>query len=180
MGRPVGERTPDAVLPAVETSDGAGVRIRRSIGSSASTRVDPFLMLDEFGSDQPGDYIAGFPAHPHRGFETVTYMLNGEMEHRDHLGNVGLLTGGGQGVDLGMPFPGAHMKAGGDHLVSDGVDQHAPDPWIGMGGVVTLARQFQRASHEVRVEDGLLGGAGHSFTGSRARRSISSRNSLRS
>jgi redox-sensitive bicupin YhaK (pirin superfamily) len=82
-------------VPSVETSDGAGVRIRRSIGANPQLRIDPFLMLDEFGSVNPDDYIAGFPSHPHRGFETVTYMLDGEMEHRDHLGNVGLLCSGG-------------------------------------------------------------------------------------
>lgn len=77
------------VIPSIATSDGAGVKLRRSIGSQANLRIDPFLMLDEFGTDNPGDYIAGFPPHPHRGFETVTYMLDGRMQHRDHLGNVG-------------------------------------------------------------------------------------------
>ncbi|HEX4872785.1 MAG TPA: pirin family protein [Nevskiaceae bacterium] len=77
------------VLASVPTSDGAGVRLRRSIGAQRGLYLDPFLMLDEFGTDNPGDYIAGFPAHPHRGFETVTYMLDGRMQHRDHLGNVG-------------------------------------------------------------------------------------------
>ena len=77
------------VIPSLATSDGAGVKLRRSIGAHASLRLDPFLMLDEFGTDNPGDYIAGFPPHPHRGFETVTYMLDGRMQHRDHLGNVG-------------------------------------------------------------------------------------------
>lgn len=83
------------VLPAVATSDGAGVKLRRSIGSQRGLYLDPFLMLDEFGTDNPGDYIAGFPAHPHRGFETVTYMLDGRMQHKDHLGNVGDLGPGG-------------------------------------------------------------------------------------
>ncbi len=77
------------LIPAVAASDGAGVRIRRSLGSSPATRVDPFLMLDEFRSDSAEDYIGGFPAHPHRGFETVTYMLAGRMRHEDHLGNRG-------------------------------------------------------------------------------------------
>lgn len=82
-------------IPALATSDGAGVRIKRSLGQRQSVRMDPFLMLDEFGSDQPQDYIAGFPAHPHRGFETVTYMIEGHMLHEDHLGNRGNLRNGG-------------------------------------------------------------------------------------
>ncbi len=83
------------VIPSMPTSDGAGVKLRRSIGAQRGLYLDPFLMLDEFGTDNPGDYIAGFPAHPHRGFETVTYMLDGRMQHRDHLGNVGDLGPGG-------------------------------------------------------------------------------------
>jgi redox-sensitive bicupin YhaK (pirin superfamily) len=82
-------RTLAQVIRSVETSDGAGVKLRRSIGSQRGLYLDPFLMLDEFGTDNPGDYIAGFPPHPHRGFETVTYMLDGRMQHKDHLGNVG-------------------------------------------------------------------------------------------
>ncbi|WP_437881430.1 pirin family protein [Pseudomonas sp. LRF_L74] len=77
------------------TSDGAGVRMTRVIGGPGIERFDPFLMLDEFGSENPDDYIAGFPPHPHRGFETITYMLEGRMRHEDHLGNVGLLESGG-------------------------------------------------------------------------------------
>jgi len=73
------------------TSDGAGVRLTRVIGSAELPDLDPFLMLDEFGSDKPGDYLAGFPEHPHRGFETVTYMLAGRMRHHDNQGNTGLL-----------------------------------------------------------------------------------------
>lgn len=82
------------VITANRTSDGAGVSLYRSLGQSAHARVDPFLMLDEFGSDRPDEYIAGFPPHPHRGFETVTYMLNGHMLHEDHLGNKGHLKSG--------------------------------------------------------------------------------------
>lgn len=77
------------------TQDGAGVKLARVIGQSALPRLDPFLMLDEFGSDQAQDYIAGFPEHPHRGFQTVTYMLNGKMEHRDSVGNRGVIEPGG-------------------------------------------------------------------------------------
>jgi hypothetical protein len=77
------------VVPSVATSDGAGVKLRRSLGSSQTLRHDPFLMLDEFYSDNPDDYLAGFPPHPHRGFETVTYMLDGHMQHQDNFGNKG-------------------------------------------------------------------------------------------
>ena len=82
-------RTLVRVIESVPTSDGAGVQLRRSLGSQRGLYVDPFLMLDEFYSDNPDDYIGGFPAHPHRGFETVTYMLDGHMRHEDHLGNRG-------------------------------------------------------------------------------------------
>lgn len=87
--RPVASR-----LRGQPTSDGAGVRLTRVIGTGQLPALDPFLMLDEFGSDRPGDYIAGFPSHPHRGFETVTYMLDGRMRHKDNHGNEGLLTPG--------------------------------------------------------------------------------------
>jgi hypothetical protein len=76
------------------TSDGAGVRLLRALGTRALPAADPFLMLDEFRSDTPGDYLAGFPAHPHRGFETVTIMLAGAMRHRDSVGNTGHLRPG--------------------------------------------------------------------------------------
>lgn len=77
------------------TSDGAGVSLTRVFGGVAPERFDPFLMLDEFGSNDPEEYIAGFPPHPHRGFETITYMLEGRMRHEDHMGNVGRLESGG-------------------------------------------------------------------------------------
>lgn len=83
------------VVPAQATQDGAGVRLLRAIGYQRQARFDPFLMLDAFSSDDPDDYIAGFPAHPHRGFETVTYIVDGHMRHRDHLGNEGDLKSGG-------------------------------------------------------------------------------------
>jgi quercetin 2,3-dioxygenase len=94
MSTPVTSRTLQRVIEGLATSDGAGVKLRRSLGQGQGSRLDPFLMLDEFSSDNPGDYIAGFPPHPHRGFETVTYMLDGHMRHEDHLGNVGELKSG--------------------------------------------------------------------------------------
>jgi len=88
-------RTLQRVIESVPASDGAGVKLRRSLGQSAWARVDPFLMLDHFSTENPDDYIAGFPSHPHRGFETVTYMLDGHMQHHDHLGHTGDLKSGG-------------------------------------------------------------------------------------
>jgi hypothetical protein len=82
-------RTLQRVIPSIAASDGAGVKLRRSLGATQLARHDPFLMLDEFYSDDPEDYLAGFPAHPHRGFETVTYMLDGHMRHQDSGGNTG-------------------------------------------------------------------------------------------
>ena len=87
-------RTVTQIISALATSDGAGVKLKRSLGQSNAARHDPFLMLDEFFSDEPADYLAGFPSHPHRGFETVTYMLEGHMLHEDHLGNKGHLKDG--------------------------------------------------------------------------------------
>lgn len=81
-------------IRGMPTSDGAGVRLTRVIGTPSLPELDPFLMLDEFGTDRAEDYIAGFPEHPHRGFETVTYMLDGRMRHKDNHGNEGLLTPG--------------------------------------------------------------------------------------
>ena len=81
-------------LKGMPASDGAGVKLTRVIGSPQLDMLDPFLLLDEFGTDQPDDYLAGFPEHPHRGFETVTYMLDGRMRHKDNHGNEGLLVPG--------------------------------------------------------------------------------------
>lgn len=81
-------------IRGMPASDGAGVRLTRVIGTPQLEMLDPFLMLDEFGTDQPEDYLAGFPDHPHRGFETVTYMLDGRMRHKDNHGNEGVLVPG--------------------------------------------------------------------------------------
>ena len=87
-------RAPTRIVRGQPVSDGAGVKLNRIIGQRDFDMLDPFLMLDEFRSDQAGDYLAGFPNHPHRGFETVTYMLAGRMRHGDNQGNSGLLTPG--------------------------------------------------------------------------------------
>jgi len=83
------------VVPATAVSEGAGVTVHRTIGTPARRHLDPFLMLDHFSSDDPDDYIAGFPDHPHRGFITLTYMIDGHMLHRDSMGNRGDLKAGG-------------------------------------------------------------------------------------
>jgi redox-sensitive bicupin YhaK (pirin superfamily) len=91
----VRSRGVERVIAGQAVMDGAGVRINRVLTQPLQHRLDPFLMLDAFGSDKPGDYIAGFPEHPHRGFETITYMLTGKMRHRDSFGNEGVITDGG-------------------------------------------------------------------------------------
>ena len=88
-------RPVEQVVTGRATADGAGVKLTRVFGQSLHRRLDPFLMFDAFKSDSPQDYIAGFPAHPHRGFETITYMIAGRMRHRDSAGNEGLLESGG-------------------------------------------------------------------------------------
>lgn len=88
-------RSVERVLRGQATSDGAGVKLTRVLTQDLQKRLDPFLMLDNFGTDNPEDYIGGFPDHPHRGFETITYMISGRMRHRDSAGNEGLLQNGG-------------------------------------------------------------------------------------
>ena len=87
-------RTIQQIIKGVQTSDGAGVKLTRIIANPGLDMLDPFLLLDEFDSNDPDDYIAGFPPHPHRGFETITYMLNGKFRHKDTAGNEGYLTDG--------------------------------------------------------------------------------------
>ena len=98
MGTPMtklNETTIKQVVEGMPTSDGAGVKLKRVLGQPSLQRLDPFLMLDEFGSEDAQDYIAGFPKHPHRGFQTVTYMLNGKMGHKDSVGHEGLIEDAG-------------------------------------------------------------------------------------
>ena len=85
---------PSRLIPAVTVPEGAGVTVQRSIGSPALRNYDPFMLLDYFSSDNPDDYIAGFPDHPHRGFNTFTYMLDGHMQHRDSMGNGAIIQAG--------------------------------------------------------------------------------------
>jgi len=100
LSNPSGEtvtrpRAVERLIAGQPTSDGAGVRLTRVLTQPLQRRLDPFLMLDAFGTDDPQDYIGGFPDHPHRGFETVTYMIAGRMRHRDNAGHEGLLQNGG-------------------------------------------------------------------------------------
>ena len=92
---PTPTRRVERLVAGQPTEDGAGVRLVRLLGSDLQRRLDPFLMLDRFGTDRPADYIAGFPDHPHRGFETVTVMLQGRMRHRDSAGHESVMTPGG-------------------------------------------------------------------------------------
>lgn len=89
------ERTVKRLVRGQETADGDGVRLTRVIGTHQLLQLDPFLLLDDFRSDNPDDYIGGFPPHPHRGFETVTYLLAGKVQHRDNAGHAGVLEAGG-------------------------------------------------------------------------------------
>ena len=88
------ERAVKQVVTPTPASDGAGVKLKRSIATQALDHLDPFFLFDHFGSEEAGDYIAGFPMHPHRGIETVTYMLDGSVAHRDSLGNAGVIGAG--------------------------------------------------------------------------------------
>jgi hypothetical protein len=88
------QREVQEVVTPIATSDGAGVRLRRSIATPRLDHLDPFFLFDHFGSENPDDYVAGFPMHPHRGIETITYMLDGSVAHRDSIGNAGVIGAG--------------------------------------------------------------------------------------
>ena len=107
------------IIEGVPTTDGAGVELTRVIGSPELNRLDPFLLLDRFRSDQPQDYIAGFPPHPHRGFETVTYLLAGRMRHQDNPGHEGVIESGGvQWMTAGRGIVHSEMPEQEDGLLS--------------------------------------------------------------
>ncbi len=113
------ERGVVRIVHGLETSDGAGVNLRRMIGTAELELLDPFLMLDAFSSSNPDDYIAGFPPHPHRGFETVTYLLHGNMRHRDSAGHEGVIRSGGvQWMTAGSGIEHSEMPEQEDGLMS--------------------------------------------------------------
>ncbi|KGM06200.1 Pirin [Methylophaga thiooxydans] len=124
------------IVNGEQVSDGAGVQLKRIIGSPQINMLDPFLLFDAFGSDKPQEYLAGFPPHPHRGFETVTYMLAGKMRHEDNAGNKGVIeTGGVQWMTAGkgivhseMPEQEEGLLAGFQLWVNLPADQKLSDP----------------------------------------------------
>ena len=150
-------RAVERVIEPTPVIEGAGVRLRRSIATAALDYLDPFLLLDDFQSDDPDDYLAGFPWYPHRGIETVTYMLGGEVDHRDSIGNAGMIGAGGvQWMTAGggimheeMPRPGADGRMGGFQL------------WVNLPAELKMTRpryQDLGAAHipEVRRADGAV------------------------
>ena len=119
------------IVAGMPTTDGAGVSLTRFIGTPELDMLDPFLLLDAFESDNPDDYIAGFPPHPHRGFETVTYMLAGQMRHEDSTGHGGVIGPGGvQWMTAGRGIVHSEMPQQEDGLLYGSVRQHQPRPYF--------------------------------------------------
>jgi hypothetical protein len=152
-----GSRVVERVITPQAVMEGAGVRLMRSIATPTLDYVDPFLLFDHFGSDEPTDYLAGFPWHPHRGIETVTYMLAGEVDHRDSIGNAGRIgpgdvqwmTAGGGIMHEEMPQPGPDRRMGGFQL------------WVNLPAELKMSRpRYQDVGAaqipEVRRDDGAL------------------------
>ncbi|KQV85985.1 pirin family protein [Pelomonas sp. Root1237] len=161
-------REVERLVAGQPTSDGAGVKLNRVLTQNLQRRLDPFLMLDAFGTDNPDDYIAGFPDHPHRGFETITYMLNGRMRHRDSAGNEGLISDGGV----------QWMTAGRGVIHSETPEQNAGrmagfQLWLNLPAKDKLRAPWYRdvASHEVPeferdgVKARVIAGASHGVEG---------------
>ncbi len=152
-----------------ETSDGAGVKLTRVLSQSLQRRLDPFLMLDAFGSDKPDDYIAGFPDHPHRGFETVTYMIAGRMRHRDSAGHEGLLENGGvQWMTAGrglvhseIPEQEAGVMEGFQLWLNLPAKEKLCDPWYRDFTAADLPRFVTETGVEVTV----IAGSSHGVSG---------------
>ena len=151
------------------TSDGAGVKLTRVLTQPLQRRLDPFLMLDAFGSDNPDDYIAGFPDHPHRGFETVTYMIAGRMRHRDSAGHEGLLENGGvQWMTAGrgvihseIPQQEAGVMEGFQLWLNLPASEKRSAPWYRDFAAAELPRFVTAAGVGVTV----IAGASHGVTG---------------
>ena len=123
------------IVKPIETSDGAGVKLKRSIGTSTINYLDPFLLLDEFGSENKDDYMAGFPPHPHRGIETVTYMLEGKFEHKDSTGAKGIMSSGDvQWMKTGGGIIHSEMPA-----MSDG-KLHGFQLWVNMPAKLKMSK----------------------------------------
>ena len=123
------------IVEPIETSDGAGVKLKRSIGTPAINYLDPFLLLDEFGSENKDDYMAGFPPHPHRGIETVTYMLEGKFEHKDSTGAKGIMSSGDvQWMKTGGGIIHSEMPA-----MSDG-KLHGFQLWVNMPAKLKMSK----------------------------------------
>ena len=148
------------ILKANPVREGAGVTVHRTIGTPGLKNLDPFLMLDHFGSDQPDQYIAGFPDHPHRGFNTFTYMIDGHMQHRDSMGNEGdLLPGGVQWMKAGsgvihseMPQQTQGLMRGFQLWINLPADQKMTDPAYQEYAAEQLPRfEFQGADHRLLV-----------------------------
>ncbi len=155
------------------TSDGAGVKLTRLLLPAHQQRLDPFLMLDAFGSDQAQDYIAGFPDHPHRGFETITYMLQGKMRHKDSAGNSGLLESGGmQWMNAGrgvihseLPEQEQGMMAGFQLWLNLPADDKLSAPWYRDIPATAIPGFATAAGVKVKV----LAGESHGVVGAQQR-----------
>ncbi len=149
------QRRVAGVLAGLPTSDGAGVRLTRIIGQPTLRHLDPFLMLDRFHSDDPGAYIAGFPDHPHRGFETVTVMLHGRMRHRDSRGNAGLIQGGGvQWMTAGRGIVHSEMPEQTAGLMS------GYQLWVNLPAREKMSRQAYQDLPPERIREERLGRSG--------------------
>ena len=168
--QPIRQSRPiERLVAGKETSDGAGVRLTRVLTQDLQRRLDPFLMLDAFGSDDPDDYIAGFPDHPHRGFETITYMLAGRMRHRDSAGHEGLLENGGmQWMTAGrgvihseIPQQEAGVMEGFQLWLNLPAQDKMSDPWYRDFS----AAELPRFETDLGVSVTVLAGASHGVTG---------------
>ena len=162
-------RSVERMVAGKPTSDGAGVKLTRVLTQPLQRRLDPFLMLDAFGSDNPDDYIAGFPDHPHRGFETVTYMIAGRMQHRDSAGHEGLLENGGvQWMTAGrgvihseIPQQEAGVMEGFQLWLNLPASDKMSAPWYRDFAAAELPRFVTDAGVEVTV----IAGESHGVTG---------------